>query len=230
MDADHASAPSECACGCGLITWPESFKPTTDLVLRPTPPTPALSNQAFTKGAALGVVAPPPTAAKGKGKARATDAEDDSLYALSTRLAGALSEYLDMRTMFTYTRNDLQEIMDALDDLSRAINEQTGSVLEQSKATIEVVRENLRARHERAKTRAKELRAVGERLFSSVSERVRGRVATAKENARVLRENVRVHREESFRFRTERREARRERRQGRRAERAERLARRVQPV
>ncbi|EJF64936.1 hypothetical protein DICSQDRAFT_100420 [Dichomitus squalens LYAD-421 SS1] len=229
-DADRAGAPSVCACGCGLITWPEKFRPTTDLVLRPTPPTPALSNQAFTKGPAFAVIAPPPTSAKGKGKARATDAEDESLYALSTRLAGALSEYFDMRMMFTQTRSELQEIMDALDDLTRAINEQTGGVLEQSKATIEVVRENIRARHERAKTRAKELRAAGERLFSSVSERVRGRVSTAKENARVLRENVRMRREDSNYFRKERREARRERKQERRAERAERRARRAQSV
>ncbi|KAI1796831.1 hypothetical protein LXA43DRAFT_984708 [Ganoderma leucocontextum] len=229
-DAGHTGAPSECACGCGLITWPEMFKPTTDLVLRPTPPTPALSNQASSKGPALAIVAPPPMS--GKGKARAIDTDDESLYALSTRLAGALSEYLDLdvSTVLAQKRNDAQEILDALDELARTIHEQTGSVWEQSKSTVEAAREGLLARHERAKTRAKELRAVGGRLFESVSAEVRGRVSMAKENARMLRENVRVRREESFRGRRDRREGRWERRMEWRAARAERRASRAQPV
>ncbi|RPD60096.1 hypothetical protein L226DRAFT_535034 [Lentinus tigrinus ALCF2SS1-7] len=226
-DAAQTGAPSECSCGCGLITWPEKFKPTTDLMLRPTPPTPSLVNPAYSKGDALAVV-PSTSSVKGKGKARAVD--DGSLYALSTRLAGALTEYLDMSTIFAQTRKDIQEILDALDELSRAISRQTEAVWEQSKTTVQVVRENIRARHERAKTRAKELRAVGERLLSSVSAQVRGRVAMAKENAHALRENVRVRREESFRVRREWHEVRRERRMERRAVRQERRVRRAQPV
>ena len=226
-DAAHTGAPSECSCGCGLITWPENLKQTTDLMLRPTPPTPALVNPVYTKGDALVVVAST-SSVKGKGKARAV--EDGSLYALSTRLAGALTEYLDMTTIFAQTRKDMQEILDALDELSRAISRQTDAVWEQSKATVQVVRENIRARHERAKTRAKELRAAGERLLSSVSAQVRGRVALAKENAQTLRDNVRVRREESFRVRREWHEVRRERRMERRAVRHERRARRAQSV
>ncbi|PIL35563.1 hypothetical protein GSI_02291 [Ganoderma sinense ZZ0214-1] len=219
-DAGHTGAPSECACGCGLITWPE--KPTTDLVLRPTPPTPALSNQASSKGPALAIVAPPPTSGKGKGKARATD--DASLYALSTRLAGALSEYfdLDVSTVLAQKRSDAQELLDALDELGRAIHEQTDGVWEQ----VEAAREGLLARHERAKSRAKELRAVGERLLESVSAQVRGRVSMAKENARMLREGVRSRRE----GRRDRREGRWELRAEWRAARAERRVRRAQPV
>ncbi|KAI0719298.1 hypothetical protein C8T65DRAFT_636226 [Cerioporus squamosus] len=216
QDAAQTGAPSECSCGCGLITWPEKFKATTDLMLRPTPPTPSLVNPVYSKGDAL------------YRKARAS--EDGSLYALSTRLAGALTEYLDMRTMFAQTHKDIQEILDALDELSRSISRQTEVVWEQSKATVQVVRENIRARHERAKTRAKELREAGKRLLSSVSEQMRGRVAMARENAQALRENARVRREESFRVRQEWREARRERRVERRAVRQERRARRGQPL
>lgn len=224
-DPEPSRAPSECACGCGMITWPEKFKPTTDLVLRPTPPSPSLVNPGYHKGDPLTVVAPVLTG-KGKGKERAV--EDESLYALSTRIAGALSEYFDLNTMFTQTQyNDVQEILDALDELARAIGRQTETVWEQSKTTVEVVRENIRARHERARARAKELREVGGRLFSSVSEQLRGRISMAKENARMIRERVHVHREESFRVRQEWGKMRRERREERRAERR---AHRMQPV
>ncbi|RDX57279.1 hypothetical protein OH76DRAFT_1492399 [Lentinus brumalis] len=225
--AAQSGAPSECSCGCGLITWPDKFEPTTDIMLRATPPTPALVNHVYSKGDALPVIGST-ASAKDKGKARAM--EDGSLYALSTRLAGALTEYLDMRTVFAQTHKDIQEILDALDELSWAISRQTEEVWKQSKATVQVVRENIRARHERAKTRAKELREAGKRLLSSVSDQVRGRVAMARENAQALRENARVRREESFRVRHEWREARRERRMERRSTWQERRARRGQPL
>lgn len=222
-DARHTGASSECACGCGLITWPEKFKPTTDLVLRPTPPTPALGNQASPKGPALAIVVPPSTS--GKGKARARDTNDESLYALSTRLAGALSEYfdLDVSTVLAQKRNDAQELLDALDELGRAIHEQ-------SKSTVEAARDSLIARHERAKSRAKELREVGGRLLESVSAQVRGRVLMAKENARMIREGVRSRRGDKVRGRWDRREARWERKIEWRTARTERRARRAQPA
>ncbi|KAI0749769.1 hypothetical protein C8Q80DRAFT_1119937 [Daedaleopsis nitida] len=224
-EPETMSAPSECSCGCGLITWPEKFRPTTELMLRPMPATPSLPNKAYHKVDSLAVVAssPPPVSVsvsdKGKGKARAM--EDDSLYALSTRIAGALSEYLDVRTMFAQTIHDVQEILDALDALARAIGRQTETVVAQGRTAVAVVRENIRSRHERARTRAKELREVGQRLFSSVSAQVRGRVSIAKENARVAREKVHIGREDSFRVRKEKR---RERREQRRAERRMRRA------
>ena len=206
-NAEQASAPSECSCGCGLITWPDKFKEATDVALRSTPSMPSVGGSTFQKDGALAFGAPA-AADKGKGKARAAE---DSLYALSTRLAGALTEYLDMRTIFAQTGQDLQELFDALDDLARAVERQAGSAYAQSKSTLEVVRERIRTRHERARSRAKELREVGERLFSSVSEQMRGRVATAKENARGVRDNVRLLREEGRARRQGRSERRRER-------------------
>lgn len=106
--APEAGAPSECECGCGLITWPAKNKPSTDVALRPTPPSPSLAGQAFTKGG-LSLVTPG-ASVKGKGKARAS--EDDSLYALSTRIAGALTEYIDTCINFGgAARNDVQEVV-----------------------------------------------------------------------------------------------------------------------
>ncbi|KAI0359845.1 hypothetical protein OH77DRAFT_1509141 [Trametes cingulata] len=225
----EAGAPSECECGCGLITWPGKVKPTTDVALRPTPPSPSLAGQGFTKGGLAFVT--PAAPVKGKGKARAT--EDDSLYALSTRIAGALTEYLDTCISLGAARTDVQEVVEALEELSQAIGKQTEEALTQTQAMVEVVRQNIRERHERARSRAKEIRAAGERWFSSVSEvgaRVRDRVSMAKENARVLRETVvakHARREEARRVRQERREVRKERRRERRAERR---ARRAQPI
>ncbi|KAI0775193.1 hypothetical protein BD413DRAFT_533905 [Trametes elegans] len=221
-----AGAPSECECGCGLITWPGKIKPTTDVALRPVPPSPSIGGQTFHKGG-LGIV-PPAASAKGKGKARATD--DDTLYALSTRIAGALTEYLDTCMAFgSTTRDDAQEVLEALEELGQAIGRQTEEALTQANSVVEGVRQNLRARHERARSRAKEIRAAGERWISSVSQmgaRVRDRVHTAQENARVLRETVaskHARREEARWARQEHREHRRERR-------SERWVRRAQPA
>ncbi|KAI0367780.1 hypothetical protein BV20DRAFT_949452 [Pilatotrama ljubarskyi] len=224
-----AGAPSECECGCGLITWPGKVKPTTDVALRPTPPSPSLAGQGFTKGGLPFVT--PAAPVKGKGKARAT--EDDSLYALSTRIAGALTEYLDTCMSLGTARTEMQEVVEALEELGQAIGKQTEEALTQTHAMVEVVRQNIRERHERARSRAKEIRAAGGRWLSSVSEvsaRVRDKVSMAKENARILRETVvakHAHREEARRARQERREVRKERRRERRSERR---SRRAQPV
>ncbi|KAI0649094.1 hypothetical protein C8Q79DRAFT_948796 [Trametes meyenii] len=227
--AHEAGAPSECECGCGLITWPGKLKPTTDVALRPTPPVPSLVGPSFSKGGLAAVA--PATTVIGKGKARAT--EDDSLYALSTRIAGALTEYLDTCISFGTARNDMQEIIDALEELGQALGKQSETALVQTKAVVEDVRRTIRARHERARERAKEIRAAGERWFSSAYEagaRVRDRVHLAKENARALRETVESKKalwEEARWARKVRRETRREHRRERRAERRER---RAQPV
>ncbi|CDO78178.1 hypothetical protein BN946_scf184797.g4 [Trametes cinnabarina] len=222
--APEPGAPSECECGCGLITWSGKVKAETDVALRPTPPAPSIGGQTFHKG---GFAFVPPTApVKGKGKARAT--EDDSLFALSTRIAGALTEYLDTCMAFAPSRHDVEEIVDALEELGQAIGQQTETALTQTKSMVDIVRQNIRARHERARSRAKEMRAAGERWFSSVTEvsaRVRDRVNLAKENARVLRDTVaETH---ARRARHERWEARREHRRDRRLERR---ARRAQTV
>ncbi|KAI0671759.1 hypothetical protein C8Q78DRAFT_1189589 [Trametes maxima] len=227
--APGAGAPSECECGCGLITWPGKTKPTTDVALRPTPPVPSLVGPAFSKGGLTAVA--PAAPVMGKGKARAT--EDDSLYALSTRIAGALTEYLDTCISFGTARNDVQEIMDALEELGQALGKQSETALVQTKAVVEDVRRTIRARHERARERAKEIRAAGGRWFSSAYEagaRVRDRVHLARENARALRETVASKQalwEEARWARKERRETRREHRRERRADRR---TRRAQPV
>ncbi|KAH9945169.1 uncharacterized protein BXZ73DRAFT_86712 [Epithele typhae] len=187
----EADVPSECSCGCGLITWPDKFKPTTDLSLRPTAQTPSVHGQTFHPGEAPSLT--PTSSAHGndKGKARATD-EDNSIYSLSVRLAGALTEYLDWSTVFAPDTAEYDELFEALDELASSVESQAESMWTQSRDALTVMREHIRTRNERARCRAKELRAAGERLI----ETVRGNVATARENAKGMRERVLERRRE----------------------------------
>ena len=85
---------------------------------------------------------------------------------------------------------DVQEILDALDELARVIARQTALVWAQSSDAAHGLKARLQARHERARTRALELRQMGGRLLESVGERVRARVGRARENARATKEEV----------------------------------------
>ncbi|KAI0955831.1 hypothetical protein AcV7_006394 [Taiwanofungus camphoratus] len=215
--AEATTTPSECTCGCGLITWPEKVRSATDLMLRPIPPAPALSTKGDSE-AGFPLVSHQP---HGNGKGKAVVRADESLYTLSTRIVGTLSEYFDFRTVTAVVVEDLQEILDALDALVHAIGRQTILAWEQSKDTVQALRTHIQERHVRARAKALQLREMGGRFISSVHERVRGRATTAKDNARSLRESVltvdawknpRARREEAFRLR---RMARKDRRQAR---------------
>ncbi|CCM00089.1 uncharacterized protein FIBRA_02116 [Fibroporia radiculosa] len=182
---ESAGAPSECPCGCGLITWPGKLVATTDLMLRPTPPVPALRENSQSS---LSLIAPLPlhrTASKGKSKAPLHP--EQSLYALSTKIAGSLSEYFDLEILAAVVVRDVQEILDALDELVHAIVRQTNLAWEQSKDTAHEIRGYLQERHTRARANALALRDMGGRIIDSL----RGRAGVAKENARAIRESMR---------------------------------------
>jgi len=179
-------APSECACGCGLITWPGKIKPATDVMLRPTPPSPALRDSS--KSSLALIPSHPHYHDKGKGKA--VMRADESLYALSTRLAESVSEYFDFRTVTAVVVRDVQELLDALDELVHAIGRQTAFAWEQSKGTALGLKAQIQRKHERARARALELRQMGGRLLESVQERVRGRTSAAKDNAKAVRQSA----------------------------------------
>ncbi|KAH9928305.1 uncharacterized protein B0H18DRAFT_1117987 [Fomitopsis serialis] len=183
-------APSECACGCGLITWPGKSKGTTDLMLRPTPATSAVHDAGKSSLAMVsshsGYVA---DGAKGKAVARG----DDTMFALSAwRGAGSLAEILGLgyTAVARVVAQDVQEIMDALDELARAIGRQSALVWAQSAGAVQGLKTMIHARHERARARAMELRRMGGRLFESVQEKVKGRVNRARENARASKDEI----------------------------------------
>lgn len=181
-------APSECACGCGLITWAGKSHRDTDLALRPTPPPPSVRQSG--KSALALIPSPTHHQGKGKGKGREIAPADESLFAVGTWLGTSLSNYLSLHSVASVVVRDIQEILDALDELSYAILRQTALVWESSKDAALALQAMVQHEHKRMLTKAAELTEFGGRLLSSVQERVRGRVAIAKSNAKAVRKSV----------------------------------------
>ncbi|TFY50458.1 hypothetical protein EVJ58_g11043 [Rhodofomes roseus] len=118
--------PSECACGCGLITWPSKSKGTTDLALRSTPVAMTVHEDDKASLSVLSSSHPRYPADSGKGKAVARG--DETMFALSAwRGAGSLAELFGVgySALASVVAQDVQEILDALDELARAIGRQT---------------------------------------------------------------------------------------------------------
>lgn len=188
-----SAAPAECDCGCGMVTWPGKTH-STDLVLRPSTPAPALITDAHSSGV-LGFIGSSRGNVKGKGKATSASTEQDtSLYALSTRIAGSISEYFDFSTLTKMAgqdvRKDMQELLDALDHLAEAISRQTATLWEQSIGTVSTLREEITTHNTRAREKAKQLKKMGERFLGSVGETFRARSGLAKERAHALRNRL----------------------------------------
>ncbi|KAK7690698.1 hypothetical protein QCA50_005797 [Cerrena zonata] len=197
LGADHmdlmSGAPTECDCGCGMVTWPGKTA-STDLVLRPSTPAPALITDARSNGV-LGFIGSSRGNGKGKGKAitSVTD-QDTSLYALSIRIAGSITEYLDFRTVTKAvrkdTQKDLQELLDALDRLAEVISRQTATLWKQSIGTVSLLREEVNNRNSHARERARQLKDMGERLLGTVGEKFKARSEIAREKAQTIRSRL----------------------------------------
>lgn len=169
----------------------------------------------------VSVISPPPQFhgdKKGKGKAKA---DDSSLYSLSLRLSTALSEYLEFTPLGKTTQQDIQEILDAVDQLSSAITRQTSTLWEHSKGAVSTMHAKLEKRNERAKKRAKQIRHASECWIRGMTETIKTRAEVAKVNAKAIGERV-VQRMEARHAHA--REQGRKTRKQRRAERKERRA------
>ena len=192
------NAPTECACGCGMITWSGKML-STDLIIRPAASASALSvDSAKAKG--LPSVTPSVTRTgftrKGKGKATSFEVSDASLYALSTRIAGTIAEYFefDFKSLLGVTDKNMQEVLDALQALYDAIARQTTLALQQSITNIQTIKKQvqkeMKSRNERAKAKAKQLKEFGRQYFSTVRDRIRIRTDLAKEHAKLIKERL----------------------------------------
>ncbi|KAI0091177.1 hypothetical protein BDY19DRAFT_991750 [Irpex rosettiformis] len=218
-----SSAPQECGCGCGLFMWPGKTE-TTDIILRPTGSGLTARMETVTS---ISVVSPPfQFTSKGKGKAKAT-LDDTSLYSLSIRLSTALSEYLEYTPLGKVAQQDLQEIFDAIDQLSSAISRQTAKIWEQSKGRVFHIQEKLEKRNKRARHKAKRIRSAGKRWISSVKETIKTHTDLAKVNAKAITEQLVEHIEARHQrskanAKTHARKTRKQRRAERRERRAER--------
>ncbi|THH29595.1 hypothetical protein EUX98_g4578 [Antrodiella citrinella] len=181
---------TECTCGCGMVTWSGKMV-STDLIVRPAASASALSLDAIRSkvhsSATRGFTR------KGKGKATSFEVADASLYALSTRIAGSISEYfeLDLKALLGVSN---KELLDALQVLYDAINRHTAVALEQSRTGLTMltkqVKERLMYRNERAKAKAMLLKEKGKQYISVVREHMKTR-AEARWRRRSLRKRAR---------------------------------------
>lgn len=185
VPANGVDGPAECQCGCGLITWPAKTE-TTDLVLRPTAS--ALSILPHTVNSVSVIPSHTPVVI-GKGKGKAAD-QDSSLYALSTRMATSLSEYFGFSPVMRAAVTDIQDLISAVDQLAHAITRHTSLTWTQSKDAVSVLCVSLKARNERAKVRARQIREAGGAWISTLRQHVRERAEVARENARSLKRRM----------------------------------------
>ena len=215
VTATTVDGPAECECGCGLVTWPAKTD-TTELMLRPTG-----SGLSVLTNAINSISVVPSHTPVGKGKGKAVD-PDNSLYALSTRMANSLSEYLGFSPIAQAIATDIQELIAAVDQLAQAISRNAAMALDQSMTAVAVLRVELKQRNERAKERARQIREAGEVWYSTLKEHFKTRSQAAKENAHRIKHHVGDHRKSRATRKAERRRVRQVKRMERLEKRAER--------
>ena len=94
--------------------------------------------------------------------------------ALSIRMADSVSEVVGttIKAAIDVVHNDLKELMDAMDDLMRAIQEQTRKAMEISAGTANAIREEVRYRNERARDKAREIKEKSEQFIQFAGEQL----------------------------------------------------------
>ncbi|KAK0469795.1 uncharacterized protein EV420DRAFT_1496579 [Desarmillaria tabescens] len=170
-DSTPANSPKDPSddCDCKPLSWSERMGLSKDVVIRSPAP-----------------VARPIVAPKELSKSA------ESFTSLSIRAVDSLSHILDstMRALIEVVQHDLKELMEAIDELSRAIRRQTDTIFYKSRSTSQVVREAVKHRHERAKDKAKELKEIGGQLISYAGNSLIGRTRVARQKAHQLKENM----------------------------------------
>jgi hypothetical protein len=151
-------------------TWAERFKSGKELISRPAQS--SLSFDAHSK--ALSIIVP----AQKKAEALTNS--------LSLKLTDTLTEMLDPQALLAMFRHDLAEVLDALDELMRAIVRSADAV--RARHPARALKERLQSRHGRALKRARELRDKGKRVAVIAQERVLARANVAREKARTFKE------------------------------------------
>ncbi|KAI9440052.1 hypothetical protein H4582DRAFT_1944710 [Lactarius indigo] len=98
----------------------------------------------------------------------------------------SLSEMFNVKVLAGVLRADMKELLDALDELLRALSAQAASAVR----VTEGLRDKLRRRNQYAQQKARAIREKGERVVSSLGERARGHVEQARSRARALKEVI----------------------------------------
>ncbi|KAI9461710.1 hypothetical protein BJY52DRAFT_1259729 [Lactarius psammicola] len=115
-----------------------------------------------------------------------TKPKGETMYSLSTRLASSLSDMFNVKVLAGMLRADMKELLDALDELRRALSAQAASAVRMT----EGLRDQLRRRNQHAQQKARVIREKGERVVSSLGERARSHVEQARSRARALKEVI----------------------------------------
>ncbi|KAH7930144.1 hypothetical protein BV22DRAFT_1028645 [Leucogyrophana mollusca] len=205
----HTVATPEISCGSrSPLSWAERFKYSTDLVLRPIPS--SLSFDGRSK--ALSLV--PETSHSSRASAEPLPTPPPSS-ALSTATLGlnlglrtSVPRVIDayVPAVLAAVRDDVQDILDALDELVQAITRhahfivtQTSALIQQSSAQIEnlkgadslkTVKETFYGRNERAQRRAKGMKDQGMKWIFGAGEMIADHAERAKGKAKEMAVDV----------------------------------------
>ncbi|KAM6504509.1 hypothetical protein JOM56_001452 [Amanita muscaria] len=134
------------------------ISPSTDIILRPVPTPPSV----FTKS----TVAPSMT--------NKEDRMAPSGSAVSIRLIDSVPEVFEttVKAALGAVHSDLKELVDAMDDLMRAIQDQTKKAMTKSADTAHSIQDHVNYRNERARGKAREIRDKSEKLIQSAGEQL----------------------------------------------------------
>lgn len=174
--------------------------PSTDIILRSAPVTTV--PHILTK----------PTAVAGVTNKKEHVVPSDST--LTIRMVDSVSEVIEatVKAALDAVHSDLKELIDAMDDLMRAIHGQTKKAMAKSANTAHSIREHVMYRNERARGKAREIKEKSEKLIQSAGEQlaettwsmkmrgekfvmfaqehIKGRTTVAKEKAYGLRKRL----------------------------------------
>jgi len=115
-----------------------------------------------------------------------TQSRAEAIYSLSTRLTSSLAEIFNVKALAGVLRADMNELLDALDELLQALSAQVASAVH----ATEGLRDQLRRRNQHAQRKARMFREKGERMVSSLGKRAHGHVARARSQARAMKDTI----------------------------------------
>ncbi|KAH7908452.1 hypothetical protein BJ138DRAFT_1157607 [Hygrophoropsis aurantiaca] len=182
------------------ISWAERFKYSTDLVLRPVPS--GLSYDPRPKS--LSIVPETSSSPQFSEGSLPTSPPPTSVYGLALNMRTSIPHVIEtyVPAILTAVGNDIQDILDALDELVQAISRQAQFVITQTAALIQssnthlenikgadslkTIKETIYTRNQHAQQRAKEIRDLGKKWIFGAREMITQRTDRATEQAKKI--------------------------------------------
>ncbi|KAG6885668.1 hypothetical protein C0993_011432 [Termitomyces sp. T159_Od127] len=165
--ASSSAAPAIVASHCKFPTWTDKVKSAKDIIVRPV-----IQLSAET-GPSKTVAAPFTKTSRSVSKTATLGLAVESL-----------SQVFDDRVAHLRNEYRVDELIDSLDDLARAIRRQTLHRVNKGKGKAKQIRDQVQSRHERARGKAKELKKKGEEIIYLASSEFVEKTNLAKKRAR----------------------------------------------